>query len=463
MRDGVLMVLVVILSLSGVVRPVVGVLAYSWFSIMRPDVMAYSVGRPYSMILAAATLLGSLRELPLAFSIVRSPVVLGFFLLQACYGLSVILAQSTDLCFPAYRNFLVSSLMAMLLPILVRTWQDLKMMVIVCGVSMLMLGAKMGLFGVLAGGVEFRQGYGGNLSDNNMIALGLCMGIPLSWHMRGLMKAAWWKPLSLIMVSLSSAAVLMTHSRGGILTLGAISLLIAKRSRKILLALALLGALALPGILLVNSSLSKRMSTLSRIERDDSAMGRLLMWQAAFKLSLDYPLAGVGFGGDNWLETAPKYLRDTGKRAIFVHNNYLQVLVDCGYPALIVFCSVLFGAILWLQRILREARSRDPELYEVTAGLQGSLLAFALGSMFLSRVMYDYIYIMLMATATLQLVLRLRREPVAEAGASAVPGPVPAPVPVPAAPQPETPAWAAPGMGKLLRSRRSAPGGGLPR
>jgi O-antigen ligase len=169
-------------------------------------------------------------------------------------------------------------------------------------------------------------------------------------------------------------------------------------------------------------------------------MNRLRFWRAAAEMAVDHPLTGVGFGGSNWVALSSQYLPGGNDGGHFVHNNYLQILVDSGFPALAFFLALLLASFWWLNRQRRRWKTTLPDLAILCGALQASLLGFAIGSTFLSRVAYDFIYILLMTVAALHNVGRsLDAAPAPEvAPATAQPAPVAlAPPPPPAVPAPE--------------------------
>ena len=252
---------------------------------------------------------------------------------------------------------------------------------------------------MLQGGARFTEGMGsaGLISDNNCLALALAMAAPLCWYARNFFES-WWLRLAILGMLFSTiAAIVMTHSRGGALAfvIGfAPVVLRAKRKLPIMLLVAVLSA---PALFMVRESYFARMESIADYTTEVSAVSRIDYAKAAIAMWKDYPLAGVGFGTANYTRLVANYLgRDDSHVA---HNTYLQVLVDSGIFAFLNYCGLLFGALYWLQRSASRLRRRLPgmEIYPVM--LQSSLLAFAVGSTFLSRVNFDYTYMLLMAVA----------------------------------------------------------------
>lgn len=462
MRDALLMVVVAVLIVAALFSPKLGLFGYLWFSLFRPDILAFSAGRPYSMMLAVVTLLSSFRAGPRAIELVSNPFIWLFLVYQAWSGLSVLTAQRTALCFPTYTYFATFSVIVLLIPLLIRSKIDFRILLLVLGGSVGLLGAKLGIYGIISGGVTFVQGYGGMLNDNNLMALALVTSTPLLWYS---IRLCTYLPLRLffgLLLFTTLAAVAMCHSRGGILSLSAVLLLLAWRSKHRAATFVVIAVLSLPGAWLVRDSLVKRMSTLSNYEQDESAAGRLAFWKAAFRVSQHYPLFGVGFGGDNYRLVAGSYIRESFSHSnLVVHNTYLQILADSGYPALIIYAALLFGSIFWLRKHARRLRSFDPEVSGWCDALWISLSGYSIGSVFLSRVAYDFPYMLMLTAATVyQMSARgaflaetakaeRTESPTLQSTSTAPAKPTAAVTPVTS----ETPAWKRPGAGRRLRSR----------
>ena len=84
-----------------------------------------------------------------------------------------------------------------------------------------------------------------------------------------------------------------------------------------------------------------------------------------------------------------------------VHNVYLQYGVELGVPGLLLFLMIMadsFGSTIVVCR--RSARDSPPrELFHLSEGLQGSLVAFAVGALF-APVAYNFYFYYLAGLAT---------------------------------------------------------------
>jgi putative inorganic carbon (hco3(-)) transporter len=268
------------------------------------------------------------------------------------------------------------------------------------GGSLGFLGAKYGLFGLINGGVRFTDGPGGFLADNNCFALAMVMSVPLLWYARELVEHHLAKLALAAAAFLTVAAVVMTFSRGGAVALIVVFLVIGLRSRRKLGFLIVVVLFCAPAVLLVRVAYFERLKTIQNYEEEASANSRIVYGQMALQMAADYPWIGVGFGSYNQMAMQQRYMPEVEDiRRQVVHNTYLQMLTDSGVFAFGIYVSLLFGTIVWLGFSARRVRTVDPRLAIVPVALQVSLIAYAVGSTFLSRVQFDLTYYLLMAAA----------------------------------------------------------------
>ena len=101
---------------------------------------------------------------------------------------------------------------------------------------------------------------------------------------------------------------------------------------------------------------------------------RVLLWQSAWQMFLDNPVLGIGF--DNFVlhnvSTAYfPFLKALGGEGLYVHNVYLQILVEMGLIGFLAFLNLLRVVYTKLLRITRTVRD-DDYLY-VVLGYGGAL------------------------------------------------------------------------------------------
>jgi probable O-glycosylation ligase (exosortase A-associated) len=227
-----------------------------------------------------------------------------------------------------------------------------------------------------------REGSGLTANPNDL-ALMLNLIIPISGALafgtRGM-----WRAVAIGSMVVSVAAVIVTFSRAGFLTLAAmfvmlLVVLVRRRSPGLAMGLLLL-ALAVPPLL--PSGYADRLSTITNMEEDrtGSAQGRWRDLQVAAEVVAHHPILGVGVGQDMIVLNEFRN-RDTWRS---VHNAYLQYAVDLGIPGLVLFVWLNLACYLTAQRVQRRA-SLEPgmqRLAHLAAGVQISLVAFTVAAMF---------------------------------------------------------------------------------
>ncbi|MBM3695456.1 MAG: hypothetical protein FJW79_05940 [Actinobacteria bacterium] len=201
----------------------------------------------------------------------------------------------------------------------------------------------------------------GPIGDPNFYAQLLVMLTPLALDRalaeprRSLRLAAWCAAAAI------GAAVIFTFSRGGILALGVVAVLMLLRRPArwgTLLALALVAALAVP---FLPSGYIDRLTTLGQVgtvqsTTDVSIRGRTAELGAAWAMFVERPLTGVGLG--NFAAHYQEYARGLGIEVRRVdreaHNLYLEVAAETGVFGLAAFGVMVGGAF----RAVRLARRR---------------------------------------------------------------------------------------------------------
>jgi len=449
---------VVGLCLLSPLKPVWGLFGYYWFAMMRPDILSWTGPNRYSFMLAVATLLSNLpvilRNLPM---VVTNSTLRNLLLFLLVVTISVVTAVDPSLCMDRYEQFLRIFVMSLVIPLILTSMDQLRWFFVVLAGSLGLLGAKFGLWGLMRGGVVIRQGYGGMLSDNNTMALAFAMAVPLCWYARLLMP---WKlaRLGFTAAGLASmAAVVFTHSRGGVLALAAGLLLVTLMERRKMLAMLVLTAACSGVAYLVWDSFSSRMSTLKNPEAEASARGRIELARAAPRLWLDYPLFGVGFTERNQQKLIFKYVppeRAAEHAGMVLHNNWLQILVDSGIFAFLIYVWLVFHTLFrcWLEG-RKWVKQGDTAMAAIPNAIAASIGIFVVGSTFLSRTSFDLLYVLL-CTAAAWAEIRKRAVPTMEALPAAG---LPAPMPQPQAAAPEEPAPEAArriGFGRVRETRR---------
>jgi probable O-glycosylation ligase (exosortase A-associated) len=244
--------------------------------------------------------------------------------------------------------------------------------------------------------VQRIRGYDAPLTDNpNDLALMLNLILPLTIALLLIERRPRARVVLTGMALISVAAILLTSSRAGFLTLVITGLLYGRRlftgARRgwvvAAVVLALVAASWLP------SSYVNRLGTITNIEADTtgSAQERWRDTLAATSFALAHPMLGAGFGMN---AIALNETRGAFWKA--VHNVYLQVAVELGLPGLILFLLFVVGTFKSVRAVLR-GTAGDPassDVFRLADGLYISLIAFAVEALFHPVAYQLYFYYM---------------------------------------------------------------------
>jgi O-antigen ligase len=228
------------------------------------------------------------------------------------------------------------------------------------------------------------EGYTGLSGNPNDLALTLNLLIPVAGALVGVSRGAIGRLAAALVVLVAVPAVIITFSRAGFLTLGAIVLvalfIMARRHAPKTAAAVTVAALA--AMPLMPAGYLDRLSTITNIEADKtgSAQGRWYDFQVAATVISENPIMGVGMGQDT-LALNEARGRDTWRS---VHNAYLEYAVDLGLPGIALFLWLLFATFRSARAVERYAWRRPAfrELGVMAAGVQIALVAFAVAAFF---------------------------------------------------------------------------------
>lgn len=183
-----------------------------------------------------------------------------------------------------------------------------------------------------------------------------------------------------IVLFVLSTALMLTHSRGGLLAAlaGLFALLLAISRAPSLARYRRVGIVALPLLLLVLGIVISGGATLERIATADlDNDSRIALYRLTTEAIADHPWLGTGLGSFASVfrlyqtEALPGYYD-------LAHNDYLQNLLELGIPAALA----LFAAVLWIVVLcLRGVRARRRDALHPCLGV-GATALVALHSFF---------------------------------------------------------------------------------
>ena len=416
MRDIVLVSIVLVAALAALRRPWIGVMLWTWLSIMNPHRYTYgfAYSAPLAAIAAGATLIGLLLTAERS-SPFKGAASVFFVVLTLWMTLSWAFGLDPTGDYEQWNKVMKINVMVLVALMLLHSKQHVFALMWTAAGSLAILGAKGGLFTVVHGGNYRVWGPSGSfIEDNNEFALALVMTIPLLRFLQLQLEGRWKRYGMTLIMLLCAAAALGTYSRGGFLAIGAMGLWLWWRGKNRLvvgLMLVVAGSLL---VAFMPDAWTHRMSSIQTFEEDRSAMGRISAWWNAWNLAFVYPL-GVGFNAARpelfaLYSPYPDYVHAA-------HSIYFQVLGNHGFFGLFLFLCVWIAT--WRNAAWLRTKTPDiPEARwcaELGAMSQVSLIGYAVGGAFLSLSYFDlpyYVMAMVLITRVWVQTKAWEREPV---------------------------------------------------
>ena len=181
--------------------------------------------------------------------------------------------------------------------------------------------------------------------------------------------------LGLVGIVLIVWAIICTQSRGGILGILAIMAVVGLRVVKSKVVLITVGGLAALTLMAAMGLNNRSSGGAAESGIDESAMGRIYAWGAAWNMACARPLNGVGL--DNFVPNYYLYSNHWDGHNHAVHSTWFNVLAETGFPGLFVFIYMIYtifrSAITSMFR-LSEAKA-PPPVQAMALALTDHLLA----------------------------------------------------------------------------------------
>lgn len=293
-------------------------------------------------------------------------------------------------------------LMTIITIVVVNTWERFRVLLLVIAGCFAILVLKAVPFMIVtAGSFRLYGPPGSMLADNNDFGLALNMTLPIFFALWRVDPNPKVRRIMGITFLATVPAILFTYSRGALIGMGVVMLIMLMRvpQRVILIPVLIIGATF--GVFFAPAKWQQRMD-FSRQGAliDDSALSRFNAWTYCWRMTMDHPLTGAGFEAF----TPPLYYRyaPNPKDVHGPHSIYFGVLAEHGFPGLFLYLALL-GSCFWtLWRVRRQALFwQDKTAAGYATMLQMGLVGFMVSGAFLGRAYFDYYFMFVACTVIL--------------------------------------------------------------
>lgn len=238
-------------------------------------------------------------------------------------------------------------------------------------------------------------GAGSFLGEDGDFALAINVALPFIYYLAWSKIKPAFRWLCAAAAMMLVCSIMATGSRGGVVGLCSVLLVITLRSRKRLAtALVITGVIATAWLFAPPAYKMRVVSIGAPIEQDLTAQTRLTSWKAARQMFIEHPVVGVGAGnfltafvgryggGYNWSTTA--------------HNVFYQTAAELGLCGLLPFLALIACALIRGARLngrLVRAGLGDTPMAAYAAALFPSTVAFVVSGSFQTPLYYPHIYL----------------------------------------------------------------------
>ena len=394
MRDIILVTIVLPLAAVALRKPWIGFQLWVWLSLMNPHRYSYGFAydAPLAALAAGTTILGFLFTKERQNPFKTLPVGL-LVALTAWITVSWLMGLDRKGDYAQWDKVMKINLLFLLGLALIRTKEQIFVFAWVATLSIALLCSKGGAFTLATAGNYRVWGPPGSfVAGNNEFAVATIMTIPLLWFMQLQATNRVLKHLLLAMTVLSAVSAVGSHSRGALLAIVAMSLLLWWRGRARLRGAVLMAVIALAMLSMMPEKWFTRMDTIETYQQDESAMGRINAWWVSWHVAFAYP-TGVGFNMAR-PELYAMYAPDPRAPPLVAHSIYFQMLGHHGFLGLFLFLGIWASTWFYAWRVRQLAAGREELRWasELAGMCQVALVGYLVGGAFLDLAYFDLPY-----------------------------------------------------------------------
>jgi probable O-glycosylation ligase (exosortase A-associated) len=392
-----------------IARPFVGVLVWCWISFMNPHRLIWGPASemPWAIAFFVATLLGCLlRAEPKRLPV--NPVTLLLLTLMLCFTVTSITALGASAAVWAKWEQVIKVLTGLLVTAALLTERRrIHALVWLMVISIGYYGVRGGIFSIMTGGNYRVWGPPSTMiEDNNHLAAAMLVALPLMNYLRMQSSHRLVRYGLAAAMALTLLATVASYSRGALLGLVAVAIVMWLRSQQKVISAVVIAACLSGAVTFMPSGWSDRMESIGSYQEDASASERLVLWEISTKLALSRPLVGSGFTGPYTRSVVDTVAPDGPARA--VHSIWFELLGEQGFPTFFVWIGLSLAGLICGLRLTSITRGRPDMVWAYDLGrmAQVSIVAYLVSGSFLSLSYWDFYWTLLVVVAAAHAVAR---------------------------------------------------------
>lgn len=291
--------------------------------------------------------------------------------------------------------------------------------------TLIVVVAGLGFHGVVDGAKVIASGGGhivtgipgASLGDNNLLALGMVMLLPLTLYLAKYSAHYLAKWSSFGVFVLCVMTVLGSNSRGGFLALALLGVWYWVTSPRKILSAVFVAIVAFGVVQFAPDRWFDRIATIQNAAEDESFLGRVAAWKVSVNIANDSPIFGGGFDAVQvaaiWSQyrDIPNFINIVIPEYIALkaaHSNYFQVLSDLGYVGLLIFLALLASAFMtrWqIKSLVKRVPGNHAWATDLSTAMTLSLVAFMVGGAGVSLAYFELTYLQIIILSVIRQLL----------------------------------------------------------
>lgn len=368
LRDLYIALIYLAFLVIGASAPFVFVLGYVWVDNSYPqEISDYLMPIPVALILGIAAIGGYLltdRKYP--------PRVTGHMVLTLVFAAWITMTLAwAEVPNPAWYkwNYAFKTVaFSIVLTLMIRSRVQIEAFLQVLLFSMALHVLPLGIKNLLSG-----SGYGRNLGvlkgnslllESSTLATAAIMLIPIILYLRAhsvIVPKSRLRDLGyLAMAGAAVMCALGTFARTALVGFAVLGVSLWLQSRRKVLFSCIAVVLVIGFGAMTSSSWNERIATTVDYNQEDSALGRILVWQWTLEYVKDHPLGG---GFNSYMIDRIQFPSINGDPPAIVygkafHNTLIEVLGEHGFPGLLIFVTLVVLSLLYLYGVARRTRGQ---------------------------------------------------------------------------------------------------------